>query len=300
MTVYPEYRFRSDRRLAHENVGRTFAAARTRLGRWLLAVLCLVGSALACFAQETTGTAASPPFWIQAANTVTIPYVTIALLVAGCLLLFHDLLTPTTWGVTGTLGVICMGVVFAAFIATGDRGWVGELLLLAGLAAVLLEVHVFPGFGSALLGFVLMFAGMFLCLGGTRDPAFALSITAFLIAVSGLAFLAYLPKSPAWRELRIKMQQQALVNGHGLPESPFLPSLSDEARNAVVTTVLAGQTGRTLTPLRPIGEADFNGIRVPVVTEGDFLPVNTPIVVTEVEDGRIVVAGVNEPVPDRV
>src|SRR5262249_38500227 len=143
------------------------AAAFTGFGRLLLALLCLLGSCLACFAQGPYALPQPVNPWLQAANFIVQPYVTIGLLVAGCLLLFQDLLTPRTWGVTGTLGVICMGLVFAAFITVGDRGWVGEILLLVGLAAILLEIHVFPGFGSAILGFVLMFAGMFLCLGGT-------------------------------------------------------------------------------------------------------------------------------------
>src|SRR5262249_1771140 len=115
-----------------------------------------------------------------------------------------------------------------------------------------------------------------------------------LIAVSGLAFLAYLPKSPAWKRWRVQMQQQALLNHSVLGGAPILSHLHEEARSEVIATILAGQTGRTVTALRPIGEAEFNGMRVPVVTEGDFLDVGTPIVVTEVDAGRIVVAGVTQ------
>ena len=253
---------------------------------------------MAAFAQEA-GTVATPlGGWGAVATFIVQPYVTIALLVAGCLLLFHDLLTPLTWGVTGTLGVICMVLVFAAFITLGDRGWAGELLLLAGLAMILLEIHVFPGHGSALAGFILMFAGMFNCLGGAHNPVFALSITSFLIAVSGLAFLAYLPKSPAWQRLRAQMEQKSLLpsamNTMHPGLHPILTHGQTVSESLEAETILAGvrpgHTGRTLTALRPIGEAEINGRRIPVVTEGDFLTPNTAIVVTEVEDGRIVVA----------
>jgi membrane-bound serine protease (ClpP class) len=280
---------------------RAFAVLVSRFGRLLLAVLCLLGSSLACFAQDTVLPAHPGNPLEQAAHFIVQPYVTIGLLVTGCFLLFHDLLTPLTWGVTGTLGVICMVLVFGAFMIVGNRGWVGEVLLLAGLAAILLEVHVFPGFGSAIIGFVLMFAGMFLCLGGTREPAFALSITSFLIAVSGLAFLAYLPKSPAWKKMRLQIQHQTLLHqSHLMGGNTFLTSLTDEARDAVYTTIIAGQTGRTLTALRPIGDAEFNGVRVSVLTEGDFLEAGTPIVVTDVDGARIVVAGVSSIITNRV
>ena len=57
--------------------------------------------------------------WHTVAHLVAMPWATIALLVAGCLLLYHDLLTPLTWGWTGTLGVIALGLVFASHLTSG-------------------------------------------------------------------------------------------------------------------------------------------------------------------------------------
>ena len=158
----------------------------------------------------------------------------------------------------------------------------GVLLLLAGLGAILTEVHVLPGRGWAIAGFILLFAGMFVALGGTHRMAFAFSATTFLVLVSGVAFLAYLPKSPAWQRVGAQLTRRA-----------------EMARNYPdAYDTLLGQTGRTLTHLRPTGFADFDGLRLAVVTEGDFLEPGAIVVVTEVEDGRVVVNAVADTASD--
>ena len=230
------------------------------------------------WAQGNAAIAGAGP-WPRAALWIVNPWATVALLAAGCLLLYHDLLTPTTWGVTGTLGVVAVGLVFAAHITVGGFGWVGVVLMLLGLAAVLWEVHVLPGHGLAFAGFLLMFAGMFISLGGTQRTAFALSVTLILIMVSGLAFLAYLPKSPAWQKLGDQM--------HRVTPTFSAPSKDTSSPLAV------GASGRTLTALRPFGRAEFAGSEHAVVTEGDFLEAGERVVVSEVKGERVVVEAVS-------
>lgn len=212
--------------------------------------------------------------WQQAAHIILMPWATIALLVLGSLLLFHDLLTPFTWGITGTLGVACLVAVFAAALSVGTGGWIGVLLLLLGLGLLLVETHLLPGQGvAAVSGLMLMFAGMFWALGGSDNAAFALGVSTVLTTVSLVAFFTYLPKSPVWKRLGQEMRQKA--------EMGYVTSDS--------RMHLLGRTGRTLTVLRPSGIAEIDGIRVDVVTEGDFLEAGTPIIVTRVEGARVVV-----------
>ena len=52
---------------------------------------------------------------------------------------------------------------------------------------------------------------------------------------------------------------------------------------------LLGQEGKALTILRPAGKADFSGVTVDVVTEGEFIPKDTPIGVIRVEGSRVIV-----------
>jgi len=207
--------------------------------------------------------------WSQFAHAIVgQPWWTIALLVTGCALLFHEMLTPLTWGWTGTLGLGCVAVVFAAQRTAGATGWLGIVLLLAGVALLIVEILVLPGRGiSALCGFALLFAGMFVALGGTARPAFALPVSACLALASMVAFFAYLPKSSAWRQI-----------GRTIGNAPNAPSLPS-----------TGALGTTRTALRPTGEAVFEGGIHDVVTEDDFLREGTPVVVSRIDGNRIVV-----------
>ena len=51
-----------------------------------------------------------------------------------------------------------------------------------------------------------------------------------------------------------------------------------------------GRQGVAQTPLRPAGMADFDGVRLDVVSDGEFVPKGTKLVITKVEGSRIVVS----------
>lgn len=53
--------------------------------------------------------------------------------------------------------------------------------------------------------------------------------------------------------------------------------------------VLLGKTGTTVSTLRPAGVADFDGIRIDVISDSEFLEAGTPIRVCQVEGNRVVV-----------
>lgn len=234
----------------------------------------MTAGATAALAQGTHAPASAGGWWSQAALVIIAPWATVLLLVVGCLLLFVDLLTPKTWEWTGTLGVIAVGTVFAAHVTEGTGGWVGIVLMLAGVGLLLLETHVYPGQGSAAVGgLLLLFLGMFWALGGSNHAAFALPVASVLTLVVLTAFFAYLPKSPLWKQISQQMRQQSTV-ALSASQSPM---------------TLIGRTGTALSALRPSGIADFGGARFDVVTEGDFLPNGASVLVTHVEDGRVVV-----------
>ncbi len=52
---------------------------------------------------------------------------------------------------------------------------------------------------------------------------------------------------------------------------------------------LTGKTGRSLTPLRPAGTAEFDGNKADVISEGEFIPAKSEIIVLRVEGSRIFV-----------
>jgi membrane-bound ClpP family serine protease len=50
-----------------------------------------------------------------------------------------------------------------------------------------------------------------------------------------------------------------------------------------------GKEGRALTPLHPSGTAEFDGVRLDVVSEGEYLPKGVLIRIFKVEGRRVVV-----------
>jgi membrane-bound serine protease (ClpP class) len=52
---------------------------------------------------------------------------------------------------------------------------------------------------------------------------------------------------------------------------------------------LPGRSGVALSPLRPAGIAEVDGVRVDVVSDGDFIDAGTPIEVTRVQGNRVIV-----------
>jgi membrane-bound ClpP family serine protease len=268
--------------------------------RWILVALFAVCAAFGASgvavaqAQDAVATSRAVPtlaaLWDGFAHAVVNPWLTVGLLGFGCFCLFYEMLTPKTWRLAGNTGALCVGLVFAANIAVKEAGWVGVLLLLLGLTLILLEVHLYPGFGAALAGFIIMFAGMFQALGGVQHPEFALPLTLVLLVVSGIAFLAYLPQSPAWKRMGQKIHEhQALVAANF--ESNVL---TNDEIDYFGSSFLIGQKGRVLTALRPTGTAEFAGKTRRVVTEGDFLEPGARVVVIRIEGDRIVVDPVGD------
>ncbi len=218
--------------------------------------------------------------WMAAALWVTQPWATILLLVVGLALVAVELLTLHTWGVAGIIGGVIIAAIFAAYIAVGAATVIGVLLFLAGAGLLLLETHVLPGHGwPAFLGLTLIFAGLFFALGGQSGGALypmAISLGTTLAVLVG--FFMYLPRSGVWKRLAMPGRQTALagyVSGDDY-------------------TGYLGQFGVAATLLRPSGVAEIDGIRLSVVSEGEFVPVGTRVQVVLVQGSRVVVRAVEQ------
>jgi membrane-bound serine protease (ClpP class) len=62
---------------------------------------------------------------------------------------------------------------------------------------------------------------------------------------------------------------------------------------------LVGQSGRTLTPLRPCGHVEINGQRANALAEEGFLPAAVAVRVLKVRSGQVVVKGIGELAAER-
>lgn len=147
------------------------------------------------------------------------------------------------------------------------------------LGALLLAAEVFlPGFGlPGISGIVLVIAGVVLA-WMAFGPLVAVAILLVLIAV-----LAVLVTSVV----------NAASKGNGRYGRIFLKE-KEELHTQGDMEVLVGREGVATSVLRPAGIADFDGVRLNVVTEGGFIEQGVKVKVVRVEGTRIVVRSAKE------
>lgn len=147
------------------------------------------------------------------------------------------------------------------------------LCLLLGMGLIIVEVFL-PGFGlPGISGVALVGVGVVLL--GTNFGALT-AVGALLVIIAVLAVLI------SW-----VLRQAAQGNGKAHSEL-FLQEREDFGRQEDMQ-VLVGRCGCTRSVLRPAGIADFDGVRLNVVTEGGFIEKDVSVEIVRVEGARIVV-----------
>lgn len=212
--------------------------------------------------------------WTTVALWVSQPWATIFLLALGLALVIFEMMTLHSWGLAGVVGGLLVVLIFAAYITIGASTWVGVALFLGGVALMVFEAHL-PGHGVwVMAGLVLIFLGMFYALGGVQAGALYSAAAALLTSIGLIiAFFIYLPRSPVWKKIGQPMRQTAAAGYVS----------SDDY------TGFLGHVGTAATLLRPSGTAEIEGVRLAVVSEGEFIPAGTPVQVVQVQGNRVVV-----------
>ena len=223
-------------------------------------------------------------FWITALAPL--------LLLVGILCAYIEFKMPGV-SMPGIIAAICFALFFAGHYLAGLAGWEVAALFVLGLILVLVEV-LFFGHSTIVIGVV----GVFLMLGAIlwamidrypgetffptgemlATPLRNLAIT--LVAAVGLILVLarYLPKTSLYRRFALMTM---------IPSGPSLAGAPREFATALDVT--PGMQGTAQTSLRPSGKARFADHVVDVVTEGEFIAADTPIIVSQKDGMRVVV-----------
>jgi len=147
------------------------------------------------------------------------------------------------------------------------------IILLLGLILLIIEMFT-PGFGVAGgLGLVLLVAGIILT---ASTPLEALVMIVILLVILGAALTVVLHSAA-----KGKLSKTLVLNDSLNKEAGYIGTEDLE--------YFIGKEGTTLTVLRPAGTAEFDGIRLDVVSEGDYIPRNSKVKIIQVTGRRIVV-----------
>ena len=146
------------------------------------------------------------------------------------------------------------------------------LCLLTGVALLVLEVFL-PGFGlPGISGLILLTVGIVLTWSAHGVVA-GLAVMMISLALAGISI-----------SLSIKSAANGKLSKSALILNDVTGSVDHEETEALV-----GREGETLTVLNPVGFAEFDGVRLNVVSEGTYLDKGVRVKVTQVEGNKIIV-----------
>ncbi|MGM0436993.1 MAG: NfeD family protein [Bacillota bacterium] len=212
------------------------------------------------------------------ADVVTTPIFSVILLSIGFAALISEAIIPG-WGVGGTIGLLSLATFFSGYLINGYAHWGLIVLFIVGIVLMAIELFVVPGFGiTGIGGLIAIFASLYFFF---PDPSTALGVMAAVLVLS-IALLFILIKlfgvSKFWKNISLGESQS---NKRGYT------SHSNQKK-------LIGEKGTTLTHLRPAGTAEFNGERIDVITEGDYIDRDQKVEVIRVKGSRVVVKKIEE------
>jgi membrane-bound serine protease (ClpP class) len=163
-------------------------------------------------------------------------------------------------------------------------------LILLGVAMLIAEVFVIPGFGIAgILGMAALAVGfLFLATGSTLGDTGAIDNTALLdfglqfVFTAIVGFVLLLTMSRFFP--RIGPAKRMILQPSGAPTMADGPAAADAPP--------LGTVGAASTALRPAGTAEFDGTLVDVVSDGSFINAGRSVRVVAVEGERVTVTEV--------
>lgn len=212
--------------------------------------------------------------WIE---WLTNPYVMTLLLTVGLIGLIVEIFHPG-FGVPGLIGLVAFALYFYGNIEAGHSSWLSPTLFI--IAIILCAIEIFApglvifGVGGVLLLFFSIISAAASISVGVITLGFGLVLTLFVIWVLVRFFNLKIMRN------RVVLEQEQ-KNDEGYRSS--------EDRKK-----LLGQTGITVTPLRPSGIALFGDRREDVVSEGVMIAENVEVEVIYVEGSRVVVRPIQE------
>ncbi len=152
--------------------------------------------------------------------------------------------------------------------------WPVVVCLILGLGLLVVEMFT-PGFGvPGVLGIILLIAAVMFMSGSF---VYSLWLALVILLIVGVLLIIFFTSAQKGRISRSPIVlNDELTTSEGYVSSAVKPEL-------------VGKRGKALTYLRPAGSALIGGERLDVVTDGEFIPAETDIVVDRVESIRVIV-----------
>jgi len=160
-------------------------------------------------------------------------------------------------------------------IGTGEiliMNFVWLILLIIGFALVVVEMYI-PGFGfPGITGTICLIAGV--ALYAKTDIVAWLVMTVIIVSLLCVALSISIRSAAKGRLAKSKLVLNEV-------------STSEVGENDL--SYYVGKTGCATTVLRPAGLGEFEGVKLNILSDGEYIPEGAQITVTRVEGNRIFV-----------
>ncbi len=216
------------------------------------------------------------------------PIISGILIMIGTIGMFMEIKTPG-WGFPGTAAVIALTLFFGAGYIVNLVSAIEIILFIIGVALLLLEVFVVPGFGAfGIVGIILTISSLFLGLLGDFKfvswDSISVAVTqltgALLASIVAIYFIGkFLPKSEVFNRL-VLVDGISGTGGYSTAKQNF--------------SGLIGKTGEALTVLRPAGAALIDNERIDVITNSSYIEKGARVKVVHVSGSSIMVEEIKE------
>ncbi len=203
-------------------------------------------------------------------------------------------------GFFGICSALCFGIFFWSRYLGGTATGLEIVLFMMGIACILMEIFVIPGFGVfGVSGGLLMVLSLILASETfnniepeVNSQKFVEAVTILLVPlaaviVSSMFINKYLPQIPLLRH--IVLVPPIRKHAGDTDTLQLRPDLADGKSGLFV-----GKQGVASTILRPSGKARFENELVDVVTQGPYIAANSPVEIIEVRGRRVVVRSLPE------
>jgi len=212
-------------------------------------------------------------FLEKISHFATNPYIAPFLLTIGIVGTVVEILTPG-FGIPGMIGLIAFGLFFGGNILAGATSfWVLGLFIL-GILLLLIEVFI-PGFGFfGIAGIFSIFGSVIMAFPNIEQALISILVSLIISSVIIYFMVKYLIKAPLFDRIILGTKQE-ISEGYTVSDKDL--------------SHLTGVKGKAITSLRPAGAAMINEKKYDVLTEGEFVPKDSEIIVVRVEGSKIIV-----------
>ena len=249
----------------------------------------------ALYGQRNRAIRVDGPSWVDSLVTIlTDPYVSWLLLFVGAFMLVIELKLPGI-GLPAIISALAFLLFFWSHYLSGTADQLEIILFLIGLVSLAVEIFVFPGFGIfGMSGILLMLCSIVLAshtfVWPTHDYEYQelghtlIQVMGMLVAVGGCAVVLakYFPSLPFFNRLVLKPEPWTRVEAEDSLGRPVVEGYESLA-------ILVGETGRTTSPLRPTGKAQFGGLLIDVTADRAFVETDSLVEVIDVQGPRVIV-----------